>query len=643
MSGDVALANVSILDTTGSRQSINVTNVRYSDSIFDVNNSIYATLNASLYGKIEAKEITGSLFADFANVIYVSSGSGNDFNDGTYLRPKKTILNAIDSATTGTKIKIGPGIYREGAFVNKVGLILEGDYWTTSVNSAFGTLPQVYISGTLNISNFGYTEINNIKFNAATGNINTAQVVTNNCISLGTFQLFSAGAATHNNLRVLGLYSQWINGQTSSFNNCRFTTVKPSSTTGTSNLLFNNCTFDSFPEFLSTGSIVYSNCLFTSTNNTGSYLTATNVRHTFSNSTLNNLNGTQARIAGPGPVTIDDLNFDATSSTYTNPTSILSGFDRVFAGSFTGSLAGTASWATNVVNPGATVTVSGSSPTGSATGSLWWSTEDGNLYVQANSPTGSTWVPAVSSVAGSTFGATYTDIEAVAATTWSINHGLNTTTPIVQVYTGSRVMIPDSIRAVNANNLEITFAAATAGTAIVSTGVGGPTSASFAATSNLAVTASYLNGSIPTLVQAQNTSAQSVANNVVPATIITNWTNLLAQNAAEWNPTTGVFTATKAGVYLVSTNLTYGAVANTLAGQQVNVSIRKNTTDQAISLQIAEVTSTTIRSTGTVTAVVSLAVGDTITIRTYHNLGNTATLSSQSNVTIQEIASRITD
>jgi hypothetical protein len=146
---------------------------------------------------------------------------------------------------------------------------------------------------------------------------------------------------------------------------------------------------------------------------------------------------------------------------------------------------------------GAVVTVSGSYPTsqrnvntGSASGSLWWNTDDGNLYIQAAGPSGSTWVPAVSSVADGTFGATYTDVEAVAATTWSIDHGLNTLTPIVQVYTGSQAMVPASIRSVNVNRTEITFATATAGTAILSTGVGGPTSASFAATSNLAVSAS---------------------------------------------------------------------------------------------------------------------------------------------------------
>jgi hypothetical protein len=157
---------------------------------------------------------------------------------------------------------------------------------------------------------------------------------------------------------------------------------------------------------------------------------------------------------------------------------------------------GTASWAINAVNGGSVTTVSGSYPTGSATGSLWWNTEDGNMYIQVTTPTGSTWVPAVTTVAGSTFGATFKYTETSAATTWSIQHNLNTLTPIVQVYTGSQVIVPSTIRSVDANSSEITFAQATLGAAILSTGVGGPTSASFALVASdlvLARTASYAN------------------------------------------------------------------------------------------------------------------------------------------------------
>jgi hypothetical protein len=143
---------------------------------------------------------------------------------------------------------------------------------------------------------------------------------------------------------------------------------------------------------------------------------------------------------------------------------------------------------------GATVTISGSAPSGSVnSGSLWWNNNDGNLYIQVTSPTGSTYVPATNTVAGGNYGATLTYV--ATGSTWNINHNLNTRTPLITVYSGSSVMIPDSITSVDANNTTVTFSGSVAGTAILSTGVGGPTSASFALSSAFAITASYaLNG-----------------------------------------------------------------------------------------------------------------------------------------------------
>jgi hypothetical protein len=170
------------------------------------------------------------------------------------------------------------------------------------------------------------------------------------------------------------------------------------------------------------------------------------------------------------------------------------------------------------------------------------------------------------------------------------------------------------------------------------------TSASFATSASIATTASYLNGTLPTLVQAQNTSGQSIGNNVTPSTTITGWTNLFTQNAAEWNATTGVFTATKAGTYLVSANLTYADKAAALVNQVVNVSVFKGSTLQSLSTTAANTTSSTLKGTGTAISIVNLDIGDTITIRTYHNLGSTSTLittSGLNSVTIQEIPTRI--
>jgi hypothetical protein len=159
---------------------------------------------------------------------------------------------------------------------------------------------------------------------------------------------------------------------------------------------------------------------------------------------------------------------------------------------------------------------------------------------------------------------------------------------------------------------------------------------------NTVATASALIGSQPTLVHAQNTSAQEIATGATE--IIDNWTNVLAQNATEWNATTGVFTATKAGTYLVSANLTYAARSAAQSGNGANIQILKNSTILARVVTPALNTASIIRGLGTATVIVNVAVGDTITIRTSHDLGATATLSTSTghnSIAIQEIPSRI--
>jgi hypothetical protein len=157
----------------------------------------------------------------------------------------------------------------------------------------------------------------------------------------------------------------------------------------------------------------------------------------------------------------------------------------------TGSLRITGSLLLNGTPVGsATVLVSGSAPSGSnSSGSLWWNTEDGNLYIQSTILSGSSWVPAVSSVAGGNFGATFRN--SYSASVWTVNHNLGTTEPIVQIYSGSQIMIPASIVSLNAATSIITFAGIVSGSVVASTGVGGITSASYALTTPQATSASY--------------------------------------------------------------------------------------------------------------------------------------------------------
>ncbi len=65
----------------------------------------------------------------------------------------------------------------------------------------------------------------------------------------------------------------------------------------------------------------------------------------------------------------------------------------------------------------------------------------------------------------------YNFTQGIAAVTWSINHNLNTRTPLVDVYNNLyNIIIPAEITSVDANNTQITFATATAGYAILSKG-----------------------------------------------------------------------------------------------------------------------------------------------------------------------------
>jgi len=62
-------------------------------------------------------------------------------------------------------------------------------------------------------------------------------------------------------------------------------------------------------------------------------------------------------------------------------------------------------------------------------------------------------------------GFTYT--QTTASTTWNINHGLNLTCPVIQVYInyegGVQRIIPLSVSVVDANNLTVTFSEAQSG------------------------------------------------------------------------------------------------------------------------------------------------------------------------------------
>jgi hypothetical protein len=168
-------------------------------------------------------------------------------------------------------------------------------------------------------------------------------------------------------------------------------------------------------------------------------------------------------------------------------------------------------------------------------------------------------------------------------------------------------------------------------------------SASFSVSSSLATSASALIGSQPTYIQAHNASGQSFPN--VTTTTITGWTNNIVQNAAEWNPTTGIFTATKAGTYRVSAKLMFAIFTPSALNNEYNIGI-VSTAQGTISTSYIFVDSlaNVIRPLPEVSAIVTVTPGQTIRINVYNETGNSRVLfqnAQATTITIEELPTRI--
>ena len=75
------------------------------------------------------------------------------------------------------------------------------------------------------------------------------------------------------------------------------------------------------------------------------------------------------------------------------------------------------------------------------------------------------WVPLTSEID------MYIHVQDVAATTWTIQHNLNTTTPMVQIYdTTHKMFLPDTVEAIDNNTVRVTLSSAVRGRAVVLVG-----------------------------------------------------------------------------------------------------------------------------------------------------------------------------
>lgn len=103
--------------------------------------------------------------------------------------------------------------------------------------------------------------------------------------------------------------------------------------------------------------------------------------------------------------------------------------------------------------------------------------------------------------------------QATGSSTWTVNHNLNTFTPLVDVYDSTyNQLIPASVSSIDVNTTQITFSTAQAGYAIISKGSG--ISSQVAVSASFATTASYAASVGINFVQSSPSSTWTINHNL---------------------------------------------------------------------------------------------------------------------------------
>ena len=150
-------------------------------------------------------------------------------------------------------------------------------------------------------------------------------------------------------------------------------------------------------------------------------------------------------------------------------------------------------------------------------GNVWSLSFTGSLLGTASFATSASWAPGGGG--GAVSGAAFTHTQASPSTTWTVDHNLNNSYPVVTVYDfNGFVVVPLNISSSNVNRTTITFSYGATGYATaVAAGTSNIISASFATNAATAQTASFFGGSISSAVSASYASSSTSASFAVNA------------------------------------------------------------------------------------------------------------------------------
>jgi hypothetical protein len=172
--------------------------------------------------------------------------------------------------------------------------------------------------------------------------------------------------------------------------------------------------------------------------------------------------------------------------------------------------------------------------------------------------------------------------------------------------------------------------------------VPGVSSITNATSASFATTAQNLVGNAPAWVHGTKTIPQTITSG--SATIVTNWYNYQDESEGQWNNATGVFTASRPGLYQVSCNIVFANVTPSSAGRTFRLLIRKNS---SLSLGVSQWKAQSIAFefdifTGFATAVIPLNTGETFAFWVFHDSSPNAVVNNMVNYfSIMEVGGRI--
>ena len=136
----------------------------------------------------------------------------------------------------------------------------------------------------------------------------------------------------------------------------------------------------------------------------------------------------------------------------------------------------------------------------------------GSLYGTASQAVSSSYA-ATASFANSFPDQGFQFTQAIGTSSWTVNHNLSTSTPLVDVYDSSyNQLIPAGVSSISSNTTQITFSTAQAGYAIVSKGSG--ISSQTAISASFATTASYAASVGINFVQISPSSTWTIVHNL---------------------------------------------------------------------------------------------------------------------------------